>query len=94
VNTHLKTVLLGKYIAVYEKMFYSHVFNNITDDIAYSLCLFISRVIEVLSCPFITFAEPENYFLSCVHYKGIRKYFVSGDMCPGSLLHSCQLFSV
>ena len=36
-NTHLKTVLLGKYNALYEKMFYLHVFNNITDYIAFSL---------------------------------------------------------
>ena len=36
-NTHLKTVLLVKYIAVYEKMLYLHVFNNITDYIALSL---------------------------------------------------------
>jgi len=35
----LKTVLLGKYIDVYKKMFYLHVFNNITDYIACSLSL-------------------------------------------------------
>jgi len=46
VNTHLMTVLLGKYIAIYEKMFYLHVFNNITDYIACSLSLSVCSLDE------------------------------------------------